>query len=362
MRGSISTLERIERHLTLTCRSYSFPRLSFPPFLILFITSTCNLRCGHCFYWRKLNHQDDLTVEEIFALADELGRMENLNLSGGEPFLRKEFAEICRYFIRRNRVEQIYVPTNAYFTKKTVEDVAAVLKEPDLKLLAIEISLDGMEQFHNRLRGSRDSFQKAMETYEALAQLQQQDPRLRIHAASTVNKENLDEIRSLTRFLYDRCPAMDHHNIALIRGDAKDSRYLGPDLKLYQGLHDYAQQVWAPRENGRFGSVVEPLLHWAKMETATKKTQVVPCRAGILSGVVYANGDIGFCEALPPLGNLRDKTFKELWFSEEARAVRRSIRAKECHCTNEIFLWPSVVFHPWHLTRALWHTRLGKRR
>ena len=63
-----------------------------PPFLILFINSLCNMKCEHCFYWQQLNQRDDLTFEEIVALSEELGPIENLNLSGGEPFLRKEFA------------------------------------------------------------------------------------------------------------------------------------------------------------------------------------------------------------------------------------------------------------------------------
>ena len=76
-----------------------------PPILILFINSICNMRCEHCVYWKNLNSKDDLTVEEVLSLARDLGRLEILALSGGEPFLREEFAEICRFFINNNRVE-----------------------------------------------------------------------------------------------------------------------------------------------------------------------------------------------------------------------------------------------------------------
>src|SRR5207244_7563681 len=69
---------------------------------------------------------------------------------------------------------------------------------------------------------SKGSFDRAMETYDALAELQASDPRLRIHAVSTATNENLDEIARLTDFLFERCPKMDHHNLALIRGDRKN--------------------------------------------------------------------------------------------------------------------------------------------
>jgi hypothetical protein len=69
--------------------------------------------------------------------------------------------------------------------------------------------------------------------------------------------------------------------------------------------------------------------------------------------VIHANGDVAVCETHPPLGNLRQKSFFEIWDSAEARALRARIRAKQCHCTNEVFLWPSIVFQPVQLARVL---------
>ena len=353
-------IRRIRRHVRLVLQNLAITDVPSPPFLILFINSICNLKCEHCFYWRNLNRRDDLTVDEIYALSDELGRVENLNLSGGEPFLRKEIAEICRHFIRNNKVEQIYIPTNGYFADKTTRAVTGILKESYLRLIVIEISLDGTPEYHNRLRGSGQSFQRAIETYDALAELQKTDSRLRIHAISTVSRENMHEVRILTEFLHKRCPSIDHHNIALIRGDRKNPSLQGPELLAFEELHAYAQSLWAKREQGRFGKIVEPMLQWAKMCTARKQKQVIPCRAGVLSAVVYANGDVSFCETLAPLGNLREKGFKKIWHSPEAYALRRSIRNRDCYCTNEIFLWPSIVFQPYQLIKVIWHTQPWK--
>jgi MoaA/NifB/PqqE/SkfB family radical SAM enzyme len=349
----MNTIQRIVRHSKLTWKNLAFPRLSTPPFLILFINSICNLTCEHCFYWRNLNQRDDLKLEEIFALARDLGPIENLNLSGGEPFLRPEFAEICRFFIQNNGVEQIYVPSNGYFTERTIKALESILEEDSLSLFVCELSIDGMPDYHDRFRGNPKSFAKLLETYEALAELQQRDPRLRIHSISTVTSENLEQIKRLTTYLYDRCPAMDHHNLALIRGERKNPSLILPDLGAYRELYDYARRLWAPREENRYGSLVEPMLQWAKTKTAERQTQVIPCRAGVLSGVVYANGNVSFCETLPPLGNLRQKSFRELWYSPQAQALRRSVHAKECWCTNEVFMWPSINYQPTQLAKAL---------
>ena len=362
----MNLLARTKRHVQLTLRNYGLGEQPgnrpSPPFLILFINSICNQTCEHCFYWRNLNRKDDLTVEELRALSNELGTIENLNLSGGEPFLRKEFGEICRFFIRNNGVRQIYVPTNGTFTDRTVAALEEVFKEPSLDLFAVELSLDGMAEYHDRFRGMKNAFARSMETYQALAELQKREPRLRIHAISTATAENIGEIGELTKYLYENCPAIDHHTLAIIRGDRKNPSLQGPSLENYRELYRYVQSVWAPREEHRTGSLVEPMLQWAKTKTATEQRQVVPCRAGRLSAVVYSNGDISFCETHAPLGNLRQTSFTEIWNSAAAEALRGSIDAKACWCTNEVFLWPSIVFQPVQLARVMALSQPWKKR
>jgi MoaA/NifB/PqqE/SkfB family radical SAM enzyme len=352
-------LDRIGRHVRITWKNTG-SRNSLP-FLIFFINSICNMKCQHCFYWRNLNKKDDLTKEEIFEFSRTLGHIENLNLSGGEPFLRQEFAEICRQFIRNNKVRQIYVPTSGYFTKETVKQITETLKERELDLFAVELSLDGMQEFHDKFRGVPGSFEKAMETYRALESLQGRDPRLRIHGVSTATHLNLDEIKRLSTFLFDRCPKMDHHNLAIIRGDRKNSSLLLPDLQQYKHLYEYIRRLWAPREKSRYGAMVEPMLQWAKVRTLTEKTQVIPCLAGRLTAVVYANGDVSVCELHKPVGNLRREPFWGIWNSEEARKLREAIECKECYCATEVFLWPSIVYQPVRLVRAMIGAKVWQR-
>jgi MoaA/NifB/PqqE/SkfB family radical SAM enzyme len=347
----VNPVKRLVRHLRIVRKNYQ--NLPSPPFLVLFINSICNMKCEHCFYWTSLNKKDDLSKDELFELSRSLGRIENLNLSGGEPFLRPEFGEICRQFIRQNGVRQIYVPTNGYFTDRTIQQISETLKEADLELFVVELSLDGMPTFHDRFRVARDSFRKAMETYDALVGLQTRDPRLRIHCISTATDVNMQEIKRLTTYLFDRCPRMDHHNLAIIRGDRKNKSLQGPMLQEYTDLYEYISRLWSRRETGRYGAIVEPMLQWAKVETIKQERQVVPCRAGQLSAVVYANGDVGVCEIHQPLGNLRQKPFWEIWRSAEAQALRRCVANNECHCTTEVFLWPSFTYPPIQLVRAL---------
>ncbi len=346
-------VKRVGKHARLAWTNLGVPRVKSPPFLVLFINSICNMKCEHCFYWEELNQKTDLTFEELVALSEDMGPIENLNLSGGEPFLRDELAEVCLQFIRHNGVKEIYVPTNGWYKDKTIAALRKVLEDPTLKLFGVEISLDGMPDFHDTFRKTPNAFRRAMETYDALVELQKEDPRLQIHSISTATETNMQEIRQLTTFLYDRCPKMMHHNLAIIRGDRKNPTLQGPVLDEYRALYQYVRRLWAPREEARYGSIVEPMLQWVKLKSAEQNEQYVPCRAGVLTAVVHANGDVGLCEQRPPIGNLRKNSFMEIWQSAVASDIRDSIRKKECYCTNEIFMWPSIVFQPRHLLKSM---------
>jgi len=79
-----------------------------------------------------------------------------------------------------------------------------------------------------------------------------------------------------------------------------------------------------------------------------------------MSAVIYANGDVGLCEIHKPVGNLREKSFPEIWNSEAAKVQRKSIANKECHCTTEVFMWPSIVFGPVSLAKAMVGAKVWK--
>lgn len=354
----MSIVSRIQRHGKLSLRAREHRDGETPPFLIVFINSICNLTCEHCFYWKELNQRNDLSFADFEQLTSDLGQFDTLNLSGGEPFIRADFAEICGLFITKNGVRQIYVPTNGYFTAKCEKSLRKVLQHKSLDRFVCEISLDGMPEYHNRFRGNPKSFEKAMETYAMLAKLQDEDPRLRIHVNTVAMSENIGEVWRLTEYMHDNYPRVEHHNLAVIRGDRKNPSLAGPALEQYKRLYAHIRHVWRDREDNRFGAVVEPMLQHVKVKTMEHREQYVPCKAGVLSGVVYANGDVSVCENHAPLGNLRQKRFFEIWDSPEAKALRASIKAKSCYCTNEVFMWPSIVFQPVQLTRALAATGL----
>jgi len=68
------------------------PGTHLPVYIMMYVTHRCDARCGHCFFWRELNtnQQDELTIDEIDKLARSIGPALQITLTGGSPELRND--------------------------------------------------------------------------------------------------------------------------------------------------------------------------------------------------------------------------------------------------------------------------------
>ena len=87
-----------------------------PVSIVHFVTNRCNARCSFCFidFDDPKTFHNELSLEEIEKLTKSMGKsLLNVNLTGGEPFARKDITEIAKLYIKNTTVQSIYVTTNA---------------------------------------------------------------------------------------------------------------------------------------------------------------------------------------------------------------------------------------------------------
>ena len=87
-----------------------------PVSLIIFVTNRCDARCPFCFidFDDPNTFKGELTLEEIEKLTKSFGKsLLNVNLTGGEPFARKDIIDIAKLYILNSTIQSIYVTTNA---------------------------------------------------------------------------------------------------------------------------------------------------------------------------------------------------------------------------------------------------------
>lgn len=143
---------------------------------------SCNLKCHMCPFWRRPDEKLLSLEEEKLMLKSlqELG-VSFMGFEGGEPFMRKDLPEILEYSHSRFHTS---VVTNGWMLK---EKLKAVKDNIDYMF----VSIDGIGETHDKLRGVKGSFSRALEGVEAASEV------IPVSFSSTITSENCDEVEDI---------------------------------------------------------------------------------------------------------------------------------------------------------------------
>jgi len=340
-------------------------QLRTPTAVILYVTQRCNARCAHCFYWKELGSRpDELTLDEIRALARSFRHPATLSITGGEPFLRNDLYEIMQEFNRRNGCRSFSIATNGMLTSRVVETCERALRELRLVNLDVQVSLDGLERTHDEIRGV-PAFRPAIETVKQLAELAKSDGRFLVHASCCVQKKNFDELHDFVEYMLPfRVPL----RFGLLRGESFGTWHLPPGsssgidprdmespLVPLEQLEQFFDWLRARNERSefKFWSPIQQATIGASLRMFHNPRRCVPCLAGSVDGVIYANGDVALCELTKPVGNLRDfgMDIEKLWHCEDANKMRSMTRS--CACIHGCNLVTGLLFQPEHIHNSI---------
>ena len=317
-------------------RAFGWPKM-LPLNLTLSPSPKCNSRCLTCNIWMK--REDELTIEEWDKVLASLGHSPYwFTISGGEPLMYPHIIELAQLAYKHCHPGVINIPTNAILPiiPDRVERIARSCPESQL---IINLSLDGLGAKHDFIRGIPGNFKKFEERLEQLLALRAQLPNLTVGIHSVISVFSVADLEELIAYA-DRSGADQF--ITEIAEPRVELDTVG--LPITPSREQYAQAIdrlIAYVESKRFrgmSKVTEALrVEYYKLvkRILDEQDQVIDCYAGWVSAQIYANGTVWpCCVRADDLGNLRDHNydFKEIWFGEKIKEVRRSIAAKECHC------------------------------
>jgi len=335
-------------------------RLKTPTRLIYYVTNRCNARCRHCFFAEHLNtdRAGELTLDEIGRVASSFRhRIRSLLLTGGEPTLREDLPEICRIFDRRNRTALFTIPSNGLDPGRVERVFDEILSTTRAKLNA-QVSIDGLAEVHDRIRGVPGSFEAALETARRLKRLRARHGNLNNTSVLTViSAANADQIEPLIdlvqregglfhKFQYLRSSATDVVGVApeaLADHAPPDGALTRPDEDTLRDLTDLiTRRLRRPQNTLVSRRQVASMMH--QWWTAVEHDGRLRCLAGRIDGVLYADGAVALCEMTRPVANVRDFDcdFAALWHSEAAERRRRQIR--HCFCSHPCNISTSMSY------------------
>jgi MoaA/NifB/PqqE/SkfB family radical SAM enzyme len=301
------------------------------------------MACRHCSDDVWGDAARDLTLDEIEKLSLSLGHVDTVALGGGEPFMRTDLADICRLFVTNNHARVINIPSNGFTPERIFTTTKKILAECPETPLGISLSLDGFQETHDLIR-TPGSFARGMETGQLLHDLCSSQPKLSLTFNATISTLNRQELPELARFLRRKFQSELQFNI--ISGNPRDPSVTLPSRSELQQTIDeiYAARETAPVTAGFLNSYRDAVLG----TIFDKGDMAVPCKAGSLLCLIDANGDVRSCPLLPPLGNLREKSFRDIWNSPDAMCQYTSIKRGACRCANDCFTGMSLLYY-WKL-------------
>jgi MoaA/NifB/PqqE/SkfB family radical SAM enzyme len=327
--------------------------------LTFFVTRRCNARCPFCFYLngadRTAAGDGEFSLDEVRETAPSLGRLLWLAFSGGEPYLRKDLAEISRTFYGRNRPAIMLYSTNGLLPERVAETTEEVLRDCRNSTVAVKVSLDGIGAEHDRIRATPGNFEKTLRTYRLLARLIDRHRNFELGINTVLLSGNQDRMDALIEFVR-RLPNLRTHSISLVRGDPADPRCKEVDPAKYRQAATRLEEALTARtgaiyrfDGGRLKAAQDMLQRRMIYRTLVEQRRQIPCYAGRLNLVLTEGGEVYACEMLPSsLGHLRDHGYnvRRLLGSARAREVVETIRQGRCHCTHECYFITNILFNP----------------
>jgi len=347
-------LPRIPAHIAF--RRWGWPRL-YPFNVVVSVTYRCNSRCRTCNIWQR-PPVAELSLAEWERVFAGLGQAPYyLTFSGGEPFLRPDLADIVAAGYRLCRPAVITIPTNGWFTDSVLAQTIAILEATPQAQVGINLSLDGVGPKHDEIRGRAGSWERAMQTYQALRELRHPNLMLSIH--TVVSRFNVADLPAISEGLMALTP--DSY-ITEVAEERVELGTLGAGITPAPDEYDRAA-AWLIAQLQRrpaagFARVAQALrgqYYRLAARILREQRQVIPCYAGWASMHIDPTGDVWTCcTRAEPVGNLRQTDFDlaAIWFGDRVQALRHSIRAGECACPMANVSYTNMLLHPPTLARS----------
>ena len=337
-----------------------YKRGASPIYFVFFVTDYCNARCKHCLLavHEPAHKAKELTIDEIERVSASMDDMLFFTPTGGEPFLRRDLAEIVHIFYRNNHAANVGIPTNGSMTSRVVETTRDMLETCPGLDLHIDVSVDGIGEQHDEIRRFPGLFERAVHTYQELRLLEKHYPNFSTCVEITVSSHNQDHLLELYEYL-TRKLGVNIVFTLLERGAPKDPISMDKlDIRKYEELSAALERDNKARMlSGYYKMPFSDLLNAKRIvrpriiaKTVREHRFQIPCYAGILGGAMFSEGQVLPCELHVDkvIGNVRDVDydFKKLWYSPQADEIRRYIRDTQCFCTYECFLTVNILFNP----------------
>lgn len=286
------------------------------------VNEKCNVKCRYCEYWRLPNYKDEMSIEEwrkaLLSVKDFVGKF-SISFSGGEPFIKPGFLDLMA-FCNANGILSGVTTNGSALNKKN----AAKLVDANPFNLCVSVDAPDAET-HDYLRGWPGLFQKLSDGIQNVRE--ERDRRgmdFPIIIKTTVNSKNFRMLPEMVSWV-KKVGATALNFQPIDRWTPETYNELWVEEPEYDDLQKIVDTMRALKSQGEpimnSDQVISLMVRHFREESAP--AEAMPCRVGMRDFFIRTNGDIEVCFFYPSIGNIKESSAKEIWYSEQARKIRK---------------------------------------
>ncbi len=281
-------------------------------------TLKCNLRCSHCGSSAGIARKDELTTEECFHLCEELAKLgcREVAIMGGEPFLRKDWVEVSQC------VKDLGMRLSFVSNGLLIKQVISELKE--LRPQVVGISIDGMEQAHDMIRGKKGAFRESINAINLLRKHS-----IQVTVITTVSKLNFDDLPRLKK-LFLKKGINWQIQVAMPFGNFTEEKMLS--LEDYYSVGMFIAAIRATNPFYHLPVVGAHCFGYYSKILPYNRTWN-GCTAGISTIGITSDGGIVGCLSMGNdrffEGNIRERPLIDIWKDKESFRYTRQFVTKD---------------------------------
>tara|TARA_Y100000031_G_C8243005_1_gene396624 strand:- start:1363 stop:2307 length:945 start_codon:yes stop_codon:yes gene_type:complete len=285
---------------------------------------------------------NELTYKEWEKIIIAIGkRADWITITSGEPFLNKDIDKIVSSVIEHNKPDVICIATNGLLTKQIINKIKKILdsnKKSKTKIL-LNLSIDGTENLHNKIRGTKNGFKTTLNTIKKLKEMQTDYKKLFIGINSVISKYNVDEFDKILQLINNINP--DSY-ISEIAENRKEFQLF--DKKIIPNINNYSKTIrkiinFTEKKDfkpSKITRIIRKIYYNNSINILKRKKQTIPCFAGIASVYINYLGEVWACSSKGEiLGNIKETNYdlKKTLFNKKAKQVKKRIKTNGCNCT-----------------------------
>lgn len=277
------------------------------------ITGVCNMNCIHC--RGAYDEKVDLPIEQIKKVMRFVRKysptFKEVTLSGGEPFLHKQFKEILLQMKKEN-VSYLTLTTNG---SKIDKEIIEYIKELNFERVTFSVSLDSIDrEKHNAFRNNDKAYDYALSAFDLLKKYG--DESFYVSLRATIKPNGIEDMDDFVKFAIEHCLDRVSFSSVLPSGKAINSPELLMDAKQIRKFCDKVQELYLKYNHFIDISSNEPL-KWQSRGQRPKfeegKMLLDACPAGTISFNINSNGDMTPCSLMNlKMMNIMDLTEEEI--------------------------------------------------